>query len=71
MSFLGDLFGGGSVNPPALPAAPSLATSAQTATSAQNAARVAALQSGGITDYTSGTGIVLGSDVKSATLTGS
>ena len=71
MSFLADLFGGGSTNPPALPPAPSLSTSAQTATAQQNAARVAALQSGGLTDYTDGSGIVLGSDVKSATLTGS
>ena len=70
MAFLADLFGGGSPSPPALPAAPSLATSAQTATDAQKAARVAALQSGGLTDYTGGSGIVLGSDVKSATLTG-
>ena len=72
MSFLADLFGGGKTpSEPALPAAPSISTASNTASTAQTAARAAALQSGGLTDYTSGTGIVLGSDVSKATIVGS
>jgi hypothetical protein len=72
MSFLSDLFGGGKTpSEPALPVAPNMLIASNTASTAQTAARAAALQSGGLTDYTDGTGIVLGSDVSKATIVGS
>ena len=56
---------------PSMPAAPSLTSASDTANTAQTQQRQAALAAGGNTNVTSGTGIVLGSDVQSLTLVGS
>jgi len=56
---------------PASPTAPSTTTAAATATAAQTSQRQAALSSGGQTNVTSGSGIILGQDVSSVSLVGS
>lgn len=59
--------------PPAAPATPaaSQAAAQNTAEAAQLQARKTFLSAGGQTDYTGGLGILTGSDLKAATLTGS
>lgn len=55
---------------PSMPAAPSLEDASANANKAQTQQRQAALVSGGQTNITGGSGIVLGSDVQSLTLVG-
>ena len=66
MSFL---FGGGD-DSPAQSTLPSQATSQEISKQAQLEQRRAAILAGGLTDITGGTGIILGSDIKHATLIG-
>ena len=56
---------------PAQATAPNTATAQQTATEAQTAQRRSALAAGAGTNITQGSGIILGSDISSVTLTGS
>lgn len=56
---------------PSMPALPSMTSASETAGTAQTQQRQAALAAGGQTNVTSGSGIVLGSDVQSVTLVGS
>ena len=70
---IGEMFSSSSSsknNSPAQAPLPSIQASSQTAQASQGQSRAAALAAGGLTDYTGGTGIVLGSDVKSACLIG-
>ena len=53
------------------PAAPSMTEAQGTATEAQTAQRRSALAAGAGTNITQGSGIILGSDISSVTLTGS
>jgi hypothetical protein len=72
MSFLADLFGGGSskVSAPASATLPSASTANTTAAATVANQRAALLYAGGQTDYTGGLGVLTGSDVSKTSLIG-
>lgn len=61
---------GGAAAPPPLPTAPDPNAAQNNADAAQTRQRQILLATGGQTDYTSGTGTLLGSDIGKATLLG-